>query len=138
MGFSGLEKRTASITAEEYVSTTETSDEVLSREEEPKYNVFKQPREWWNKNYLSWRFYVTIYAALVMLVVFVLLVGLIISIAIHGVDHQSRITLYEGSCSQVKKSSLFAHLFISGMGTYMLSASAYVMVRMSIVLKKLN
>jgi hypothetical protein len=128
MGFSELEKKTVSITTEEYATSSISGEEVLCRDDEPKYNVFKQPRAWWNQNYLSWRFYVTIYAALAMVVVLVLLIALVLGISLHGIDHQGRITLYEGSCAKAKKSSFFAHAFISGMGTYMLSASAYVMV----------
>jgi hypothetical protein len=133
MGLPLIEEKAVSVTTIEYAVDSETpSPEPLCREDEVKYSVFKQPRAWWRQNYLSWRFYVTIYAALALLVTFILFIGLVIAIAVHGMDHTGRITLTEGSCSKAKKSSFFAHLFISGLGTYMLSASAYVMVSLAL------
>jgi hypothetical protein len=122
------EKATTVSTIEYAESSSSASQHNLGREDELRYSVFKQPRAWWRQNYLSWRFYITIYAGLGLLVTFIVLVALISAIAAYGVDHTGRIKVYEGNCSNARKSSLFAHLFISGLGTYMLSASAYVMV----------
>jgi uncharacterized protein DUF6536 len=129
MGGPKLGEKTITVSTVEYAeSSSSASQHHLDRDDEPAYSVFKQPRAWWTQNYLSWRFYVTIYAGLGLLVTFIVLVALLSAIAAHGVDHTGRIKVYEGSCANAKKSSLFAHLFISGLGTYMLSASAYVMV----------
>lgn len=129
MGRTEKEDHLVSVSTIEVASISDMGEAPrLDREDEPKYNVFKQPRLWWNQNYLSWRFYVTIYAGLALLTTFIVLIGLVIAIAVHGVDRQGRITLFEGSCSSAKTKNFFAHLFISGLGTYMLSASAYVMV----------
>jgi hypothetical protein len=113
----------------EYASTTLSSGDDYSSvaDEGPKYSVFKQPGLWWKHNYLSWRFYVTIYAGLALICSFVVLLALIAAAATHGVDKQGRITLFEGSCSSAKLKGFFGHGFISGMGTYMLSASCYVL-----------
>lgn len=87
-------------------------------------------RAWARQNYLSWRWYVLTYAVLCLLVTVILLIGLVSAVVSHGVDKQGRITLFTGDCQKSKLSSVFAHLFISGLGTYMLTASAYVMVRL--------
>jgi hypothetical protein len=115
------------VETQEYLHPSPISE--VSEEPETTYSVFRQPRLWWKHNYLSWRFYTTIYAGLALLVTFIVLVATVSAIAAHGVDANGRITLYTGACSgSLKWSNFFAHLFISGLGTYMLSASAYVMV----------
>jgi hypothetical protein len=103
--------------------------EIPRRDLEQRVSVFRSPKIWWRQNYLSWRFYVTIYAALSLVVSLVNIIALVSAIALHGIDKGGRITLMEGSCGKAHKSSFFARLFISGLGTYMLSASEYVMVR---------
>jgi hypothetical protein len=128
-----FEDKKVSVSTVEYAASEDSSQDKFNVEDEPKYSVFRQPRLWWRQNYLSWRFYVFIYACLALLATFVILTGLIIALAIHGVDRHGRITLSEGSCSKAKTSSFFGHLFISGMGTYMLSASAYVMVCLKVL-----
>jgi hypothetical protein len=85
-------------------------------------------RAWARQNYLSWRWYVLTYASLCLLATLTILIALVAAVSTHGVDHQGRITLFTGDCHKSKMSSVFAHLFISGIGTYMLTASAYVMV----------
>jgi hypothetical protein len=126
MGMDEADKE-ASIGTIDDVSVS-SSDYTTAVEPGPHYNVFKQPKLWWKHNYLSWRFYVTIYAFLAFIVTLVVFIALIAGIAAHGVDRQSRILLSEGSCGKARWQSFFGHAFISGMGTYMLSASAYVMV----------
>jgi hypothetical protein len=129
-----VQEKTVSLSTVEEVADSETSSQImLNRDEEPRYSVFKSPRRWWNQNYLSWRFYVFIYACLALLATVVIAIALVTAIAVHGIDKQGRITLLEGSCSKAKKSSFFAHAFISGIGTYMLSASAYVMVSVLVI-----
>jgi hypothetical protein len=126
-----VKEREVSLNTIEYASSTAVSSTLeypTPRELEPKYSVFRQPGAWWRQNYLSWRFYTTIYAGLGLLVTFTVLVGLVSAAAAHGVV-QDRITLFEGSCASARLKGLFARGFISGMGTYMLSSSAYVMVR---------
>jgi hypothetical protein len=107
----------------------ESIREIPRRDLEPRVSVFESPKIWWRQNYLSWRFYVTIYAALSLIVSLVNIIALISGIRLHGIDKGGRITLMEGSCAKAHKSSFFAHLFISGLGTYMLTATYYVMVR---------
>jgi len=111
-------------------SSESSSDYAAAVEPQINYNVFKQPKAWWKHNYLSWRFYVTIYAFGALIVTLVVLIALVAAAATHGVDSQSRILLSEGSCGTARWRGFFGHAFISGMGTYMLSASAYVMVRL--------
>ncbi|KAF2673576.1 hypothetical protein BT63DRAFT_467104 [Microthyrium microscopicum] len=113
----------------DYASTTLSSSVDLSpiEDEGPHYSVFKQPGLWWKHNYLSWRFYTTIYAGLAFLATFTIFLGLMIAIGVNGVDKNGRITVYEGDCGKMKTKNLFAHAFVSGIGTYMLSASCYVM-----------
>lgn len=110
-------------------ASVSSSDFSNPLEPGPRYSVFKHPKAWWKHNYLSWRFYVTIYAFCAFLVTLVVLIAIIAAVAAHGVDSQQRIMLSEGSCGKARWQSFFGHAFISGMGTYMLSASAYVMVR---------
>jgi hypothetical protein len=110
-------------------SSASLSREVRRRHTQQNISVFKDPKGWYRLNYLSWRFYVFIYACLALLASVVNIIAIVAGAAAHGVDKHGRITLSEGSCSAAGTSSFFAHLFISGLGTYMLSASAYVMVR---------
>jgi hypothetical protein len=126
MGELGDGKEKASVSEVEVAP--ESIRETPRREREPRVNFFRSPKAWWRQNYLSWRFYVTIYAGLSLIVSLVNIVALVAAIATHGVDKGGRITICEGSCGKARKSSFFARLFISGLGTYMLSASEYVMV----------
>lgn len=95
-------------------------------------SIFKSPSGWWKHNYLSWRFYIVIYAGLAFLALFVNVVGFAIAVIAHGINNEGRIELMDGECSSARKSSLFGHYFVSGISTYLLSASAYVMVRQSL------
>lgn len=125
-----VKEREVSLNTIEYASSTAVSSNIeyaTPRELEPKYSVFKQPGAWWKQNYLSWRFYVTIYAAMALTVCFSILIGLVAAIGAHGVD-QGRVKLYEGSCQKARVSGIFAHGYISVLGTGFLSASCYVMV----------
>jgi hypothetical protein len=126
------EKLATTITTQEFVEFAPFSPfsptSMHLEDEEPIYSFFRQPRLWWKQNYLSWRFYTTIYAALALLVTFIVFVAMMAAMAVHGVDANGRITLYTGSCASIKWSSFFAKAFLSALGTYMLSASSYVMV----------
>src|ERR1700712_5020092 len=121
------EKKTTVSTHEVAPDSIHTT-EIPRRIDEPKVSLYKHPLVWWKQNQLSWRLYVTVYAGLALIVCFINIIAVAAAAAAHGVDKGGRITLYEGSCATAKKSGWFAHLFISGLGTYMLSASAYVMV----------
>ena len=105
------------------------AEHVVPREH---VSVFKEPKKWWRTNFLSWRFYVTIYAGLALLCLSINLVALIAAATVHGVNSNGHILLFNGSCSHARMSSLFGHWFISGISTYLLAASAYVMVRRDI------
>jgi hypothetical protein len=122
------------ITLREIASPSSPSSASLSREVRRRHtqediSVFKDPKGWWRLNYQSWRFYVFIYAFLALLASLVVIIAVIAGAAAHGVDKHGRITLSEGSCGKAKTSIFFGRLFVSLIGTYMLSASAYVMVR---------
>jgi hypothetical protein len=100
-----------------------------SRPPPPKsINVFKDPVGWFHQEYLSWRFYTVLYASLAVVVALWNLFTLIGVIAVHGVDPNGRVTIYEGNCARVKRTNMYVHWFISVFGTGFLSASAYVMV----------
>jgi hypothetical protein len=94
-------------------------------------NVFKDPVGWFHQEYLSWRFYTVLYASLAAIVMLWNLLTLIGVIAVHGVDPNGRVTIYEGNCARVKRTNMYVHWFISVFGTGFLSASAYVMVDIS-------
>jgi hypothetical protein len=124
------DEKQMAVDTHEYVDASPISP-ICEVSDEPRqeYNPFRQPKLWWKHEYKSWRFYTLIYGGLALLVTFIVLVATIGAIAAHGIDANGRITLYTGACSgSYKWSNFFAHLFISGLGTYMLSASAYVMV----------
>ena len=91
-------------------------------------SVFKNPGRWWRQNYLSWRFYVTIYAGLALGAALINIIALAAAAATRGIDANGHIELTVGTYKDVHRKSLFAHWGISGISTYLLSASAYVMV----------
>lgn len=121
-------EKSVQVTAQEYSDSSSAQSFEKFEEPEGYISVFKQPGKWWKRNYLSWRFYVTIYAGLALLVCICVIIGTIAAATYHGVDKDWRILLTDGPCAKQRIRSLAAHWFISGMGTYMLSASAYVMV----------
>jgi hypothetical protein len=126
-----LDEKVAETTIREYADPSlisPISEACLDIVQEKQHSVFRHPKLWWRQNYRSWRFYTTIYAALAMLVTLIVFIATVTAIIVHGIDSNGRITIYEGSCSDMKWSNFFGRLFISGLGTYMLSASAYVMV----------
>jgi len=114
-------------------SSTSLTREVRRRHTQQNISVFQDPKGWWKLNWLSWRFYTFVYACLALLASIVNIIAIIAGAAAHGVDKHGRITLSEGSCGKAKVSLFFARLFVSTIGTYMLSASAYVMVRALVV-----
>jgi len=129
----GTEKdKDLSVTTYEYApELSQSSQTSLGEVQLRRQSVTPHPshwRAWARQNYLSWRWYVLTYASLCLLATVIILVALVAAVSTHGVDKQGRITLFTGDCQKSKLSSIFAHLFISGIGTYMLTASAYVMV----------
>jgi len=91
-------------------------------------NFFKSPKAWFRHELWSWRFYVWMYGMGALIVALANLFTLIAISSQHPFDSNGRSTLFEGSCSQVQKSSRYAHWFFSVFGTGYLSASAYVIV----------
>jgi hypothetical protein len=96
------------------------------------------PKSWFKHEYLSWRFYVWIYAALAGIVVLVHLIALVAVAGTHPFDDNGRSTVTQGDCSRILKTSRYAHWFFSVFGTGYLSASAYVMVSVSCYFRSLK
>ncbi|KAF2399581.1 hypothetical protein EJ06DRAFT_522457 [Trichodelitschia bisporula] len=121
------------------VTTSELSDissfsqrrPTSDYERPPAPPFFKSPKAWFKHEKLSWRFYVSIYSGLAAVCLLINVIAIVVIVAVHGTDKNGRSTIYEGSCEKVKWQSRIAHVFISGLGTYMLSASAYVMYCLS-------
>lgn len=99
----------------------------------PGPNFFKSPGRWFKHELWSWRFYVWIYAALAGAVVIINMVVLIAVAVKRPFDTNGRSTLFEGSCQTVKNTNRYAHWFFSVFGTGYLSASAYVMVNLPVL-----
>jgi hypothetical protein len=137
MGGPEKEKGPVVSTYEYAPQLSQSSQTSLGEAQLRRHSVTSHPSDWraWaRQNYLSWRWYVLTYASLCLLSTVIILVGIVAAVSSHGVDKQGRITLFTGDCYKSKMSSLFAHFFISGIGTYMLTASAYVMVRVASLL----
>ena len=113
--------------------TSELSFQTRSRQTwrdtAPEYSVFRDPRSWWKQNLESWQFYCTLYSGGCLLITLILVLGLSVAAAIHGVDEYGRTTLPEGSCGKARVNFFFGRYFISGLGALMLAASIFVMVR---------
>lgn len=127
-----MDSKGAIITHRE-ITTPSSSDGIpATRKSRPpppdSISVFKDPVGWYHQEYQSWRFYTVLYASLAAVVFLWNFLALIGIIAVHGVDPNGRVTIYEGNCARVKRTNMYVHWFISVFGTGFLSASAYVMV----------